>query len=156
KSPLLYPSELQAYIMESIVAFAPHEMHPAPRPFQQVPVIFDSRLSLPLSLPIWTCGGKCLHANPEKLRRNSWCHSADSKSRRENPVGPKNPNELTRRSLFSSSPFPEIAFFPSSDKVYNPDSITSSKRGRIRMDWPRLLAYITGTVDQELLLRNEY
>jgi len=23
------------------------------------------------------------------------------------------------------------------------------------MDWPRLLAYITGTVDQELLLRNE-
>ena len=24
------------------------------------------------------------------------------------------------------------------------------------MDWPRLLAYITGRVDQELLLRNEY
>ena len=24
------------------------------------------------------------------------------------------------------------------------------------MDWPRLLAYIIGTVDQELLLRNEY
>ena len=24
------------------------------------------------------------------------------------------------------------------------------------MNWPRLLAYITGTVDQELLLRNEY
>jgi hypothetical protein len=24
------------------------------------------------------------------------------------------------------------------------------------MDWPRLLGYITGTVDQELLLRNEY
>ena len=24
------------------------------------------------------------------------------------------------------------------------------------MDWPRLLAYVTGTVDQELLLRNEY
>ena len=24
------------------------------------------------------------------------------------------------------------------------------------MDWPRLLAYITGSVDQELLLRNEY
>ena len=24
------------------------------------------------------------------------------------------------------------------------------------MDWVRLLAYITGTVDQELLLRNEY
>ena len=24
------------------------------------------------------------------------------------------------------------------------------------MDWPRVLAYITGTVDQQLLLRNEY
>ena len=24
------------------------------------------------------------------------------------------------------------------------------------MDWPRLLAYITGTVDQELLSRNQY
>ena len=24
------------------------------------------------------------------------------------------------------------------------------------MDWARILAYITGTVDQELLLRNEY
>lgn len=24
------------------------------------------------------------------------------------------------------------------------------------MDWPRILAYITDTVDQELLLRNEY
>ena len=26
----------------------------------------------------------------------------------------------------------------------------------IYMDWVRILAYITGTVDQELLLRNEY
>jgi putative transposase len=26
----------------------------------------------------------------------------------------------------------------------------------IHMDWKTLLAYITGTVDQELLLRNEY
>jgi hypothetical protein len=24
------------------------------------------------------------------------------------------------------------------------------------MDWPRMLAYVTGTVDQELLLCNEY
>src|SRR5208283_2605699 len=30
------------------------------------------------------------------------------------------------------------------------------KEGRPGMDWPRLLAYITGTVDQELLLRNEF
>ena len=28
--------------------------------------------------------------------------------------------------------------------------------GDRRMDWKALLAYITGTVDQELLLRNEY
>src|SRR5262249_19269716 len=27
---------------------------------------------------------------------------------------------------------------------------------RSRMDWKQLLAYITGSVDQELLLRNEY
>src|ERR687883_1485946 len=34
-----------------------------------------------------------------------------------------------------------------------------SGRPRLRgatMDWKQLLAYITGTVDQELLLRNEY
>jgi hypothetical protein len=24
------------------------------------------------------------------------------------------------------------------------------------MNWPQMLAYVTGTVDQELLLRNEY
>jgi putative transposase len=28
--------------------------------------------------------------------------------------------------------------------------------GERRMDWKTLLVYITGTVDQELLLRNEY
>jgi hypothetical protein len=28
--------------------------------------------------------------------------------------------------------------------------------GARRMDWKTLLAYITGTVDQDLLLRNEY
>jgi hypothetical protein len=34
-----------------------------------------------------------------------------------------------------------------------------SRRHRLRgklMDWKHLLAYITGTVDQALLLRNEY
>jgi hypothetical protein len=29
-------------------------------------------------------------------------------------------------------------------------------RGRQAMDWKQLLAYITGSVDQELLLRNQY
>jgi homeodomain-containing protein len=32
----------------------------------------------------------------------------------------------------------------------------SLKEGEGAMEWARLLAYITGTVDQELLLRNEY
>jgi putative transposase len=32
---------------------------------------------------------------------------------------------------------------------------THDERGAL-MDWARILAYITGTVDQELLLRNEY
>jgi hypothetical protein len=29
-------------------------------------------------------------------------------------------------------------------------------RGEELMEWARILAYITGTVDQELLLRNDY
>jgi hypothetical protein len=32
---------------------------------------------------------------------------------------------------------------------------SADKRGRL-MEWARILAYITGSVDQELLLRNEY
>ena len=35
------------------------------------------------------------------------------------------------------------------------DRGSASKRGKI-WKWARTLAYITGTVDQELLLRNEY
>ena len=31
-----------------------------------------------------------------------------------------------------------------------------NKEAKAKMEWPRLLAYITGRVDQELLLRNEY
>ena len=31
----------------------------------------------------------------------------------------------------------------------------AKEEGRF-MEWARILAYITGTVDQELLLRNEY
>src|ERR1035437_7514628 len=33
--------------------------------------------------------------------------------------------------------------------------VCSVSHGKL-MDWPRILAHITGTVDQELLLRNEY
>jgi putative transposase len=48
-----------------------------------------------------------------------------------------------------------ISFFQSLIKVRIPLQYLIEKE-RIEMDWPRLLAYITGTVDQELLLRNEY
>src|SRR6202790_4470939 len=34
--------------------------------------------------------------------------------------------------------------------------LVARRSGEQFMDWPRILAYITGTVDQELLLRNEY
>jgi hypothetical protein len=34
--------------------------------------------------------------------------------------------------------------------------MAAQAEGARRMDWKTLLAYITGTVDQELLLRNEY
>src|SRR5215472_12066723 len=39
--------------------------------------------------------------------------------------------------------------------MYNPGS-TIKFNGGPGMNWARILAYITGTVDQELLLRNEY
>src|SRR5271169_4655336 len=39
--------------------------------------------------------------------------------------------------------------------MYNPCS-TNQIQGGSGMTWARMLAYITGTVDQELLLRNEY
>src|SRR5260370_15687644 len=41
--------------------------------------------------------------------------------------------------------------------MYNPGSTARrSFEGGSAMLWARMLAYITGTVDQELLLRNEY
>src|SRR5664280_367407 len=39
--------------------------------------------------------------------------------------------------------------------MYNPGSTIKFREGS-GMIWARMLAYITGTVDQELLLRNEY
>ncbi len=36
---------------------------------------------------------------------------------------------------------------PSSGKAYDSDSGIVFEKGRIGMDWPRLLAYINGTVD---------
>ena len=36
------------------------------------------------------------------------------------------------------------------------DAIGHGRRKGAVMDWARILAYVTGTVDQELLARNEY
>src|SRR5450759_2150071 len=54
-----------------------------------------------------------------------------------------------RRSLAACSPlgFLGRSVVPIVDRRAN---------GGRRMEWARILAYITGTVDQELLLRNEY
>ena len=53
--------------------------------------------------------------------------------------------------LFSISPSNYL--FSSSDTSCNFNSITSFGSGEMGMDRQRLLAYLTGTVDQELLLR---
>ena len=42
-----------------------------------------------------------------------------------------------------------------SDYAYNTD-LVSGPCAEEEMDWARILAFITGTVDQELLSRNEY
>ena len=49
-----------------------------------------------------------------------------------------------------------IRFGPVSSKNSNPRLGQCDQKGRAQMIWERLLAYVTGTVDQELLLRNEY
>src|SRR5215469_9122829 len=49
------------------------------------------------------------------------------------------------------------SFSQSAYSTYNPPSTTRSKNQKgSKMIWAQLLAYVTGTVDQELLLRNEY
>ena len=42
------------------------------------------------------------------------------------------------------------------DTAYNSDVLSQSKREEIRIDWAYILAYVTGMVNEELLLRNEY
>src|SRR5215469_3614008 len=49
------------------------------------------------------------------------------------------------------------SFSQSAHSTYNPPSTTRSKNQKgSKMIWAQLLAYVTGTDDQELLLRNEY
>jgi hypothetical protein len=42
------------------------------------------------------------------------------------------------------------------DRAYSPSGWATSTGGQQRMHWPHFLAYLTGIVDQALLLRNEY
>jgi putative transposase len=49
-----------------------------------------------------------------------------------------------------------LACLPPNYHGYSPATWTGKAAGGEAMDWKHLLAYITGTVDQELLLRNEY
>src|SRR5215510_120063 len=49
-----------------------------------------------------------------------------------------------------------LSCFPPYDDPYSPSTGPHIMEAESRMDWKILLAYITGSVDQELLLRNEY
>lgn len=42
------------------------------------------------------------------------------------------------------------------DTAYNPDALSQSKSEEIRINWAYMLAFVTGMVNEELLLRNEY
>src|ERR1700694_3639450 len=42
------------------------------------------------------------------------------------------------------------------NEPYKSSFLSDDEDGGRFMDWPRILAYVTGTVDQELLHRNEY
>ena len=53
------------------------------------------------------------------------------------------------------APDVRLVFRPCTQQ-YSPSMSLERTEGERRMDWKTLLVYITGTVDQELLLRNEY
>src|SRR5215813_5097092 len=50
---------------------------------------------------------------------------------------------------------PRLAFYHAMPHIHRQYARNQGRENR-RMDWKTLLAYITGTVDQALLLRNEY
>jgi len=71
-------------------------------------------------------------------------------------VWSKNPNIALWQGLRTSPP--PISGLPTRHSITHTQRQlrTATAEGERRMDWKTLLAYITGTVDQELLLRNEY
>src|SRR5262249_49404142 len=79
-------------------------------------------------------------------------HSTATPKRKKSPCGQK--SQSTFKGLeFRSSRFPRSAFSERREQV---QSRLNPVEGGSGMIWARMLAYITGTVDQELLLRNEY
>src|SRR5207244_3894182 len=71
---------------------------------------------------------------------------------------PYSQNIRTRLSTGGYAPYHRrtSTCLPASRHGYSPAIWTGTTTGGEAMDWKQLLAYITGTVDQELLLRNEY
>ena len=72
------------------------------------------------------------------------------------PVRSKNPNTALWQEL-RASPLPISSLhmepsIPHTQRQLRGEQVEDARR----MDWKTLLAYITGTVDQELLLRNQY
>src|SRR5262249_34044520 len=71
------------------------------------------------------------------------------------PVESKNPNAFFLQHL-QTHHYPLNVLISLSRYPILPDRDKRQRRWHRRMDWKILLAYITGSVDQELLLRNEY
>src|SRR3981081_1443426 len=73
---------------------------------------------------------------------------------------PMSYGQKTRTWLDRRSYDPALACLSSSFQPclapYSPPVCEETVEGDRRMDWKTLLVYITGTVDQELLVRNEY
>src|SRR5207244_7306160 len=71
---------------------------------------------------------------------------------------PYSQNIRTRLSTGGYAPYHRrtSTCLPASRHGYSPAIWTGTTTGGEAMDWKHLLAYITGTVDQELLLRNKY
>src|SRR5499426_2357664 len=72
------------------------------------------------------------------------------------PVWSKNPNIALWQGIRTSPPPISGLSMRHSIAHTRRQLRTAAVEGERRMDWKTLLAYITGSVDQELLLRNEY
>src|SRR6266581_9244995 len=71
------------------------------------------------------------------------------------PYGQKTRTQLVRRGYDLTTTHASACMLPTSSPILSGNG-GRNRRGERHMDWKALLAYITGTVDQELLGRNEY